>query len=129
MKMALCLAVLCGAWACAHGEPTPGEQTRSLMIQAANFLRSGRSDCARTMYEAVLFLDPGNPDARQLIEQLPRSSLPKFVTTSNLETAGSPFLNIEVPDRAIEMQMIRFRAMATGEMLPSIGPAVRHGGR
>lgn len=129
MRKALCLAMLClGASDLCLASPA-GEQTQSLLYQAANFLRAGRSDCARTMYEAVLFIDPGHAEARQLLNQLPNTSRPHFVTTPHLETSGSPFLHGDPLDRAREMQLMRFRAVTTGEMLPSVSPMMRPGGR
>jgi len=92
-------------------------QVASLLQQAEQVKQAGHGELAHTFYEAVLFIDPANLAARQKLAP------PTFsVWRKGLETLPPVPPAIGVPDQASAMQMLRFQAVSTTQLMPALNP-------
>ena len=89
----------------------------SLWSHAKIFLDEGKADRAKTIYQAILFIDPYNFEARAALENQKPFSKP-----FNREVTRLRPVDGLKQDRAMELQLMRFNAVSTGRLLPATNP-------
>ncbi|MFZ4681795.1 MAG: hypothetical protein ACOYMS_04785 [Terrimicrobiaceae bacterium] len=119
MRPALVLLLMVLATASLPAAPNAEEQAMidSLLHQARQEQKGGKLSHARTFCHAVIFLDPANMEAFQLLR-----TLPSFSESRTDGVAFEKFRGFPSTNKAMEMQMLRFRSVASGELLPALNP-------
>lgn len=105
-------------WADRPADSGERDQVVELLRQGDDASRRGMPELARTLYEAVLTIDPKNPAARLHLAD----SGGEIVRKQYVEYRRASFPRIGTPGQAEAMQMLRFNAYMHSALLPPISP-------
>lgn len=89
----------------------------TLLEKAETFYRAGKIDAARLECHRAFLIDPYDIRVHRMIVRVPL-----ILKDSGGEIRDNRAYHVVPPNSAMEMQMIRFRAISTGNLPPALNP-------
>lgn len=119
MAAAFVLALMANSYGQEKSDPIAMKEGRvtALLQKAESLYEQGKIDAARMECHKAFLIDPYDIRVHRMIVRVPL-----ILKDSGDEVRGGRVYHVTPPNSAMEMQMIRFRAISTGHLSPSLNP-------